>query len=97
MFVGIAVLDLHLPHARDLKSKRRVVKGLVDRLHSRYRLSVAETSNQDLHQRAELGVAVVARDASEVDRILDDVLATVENEPEAMVLEWSPRTVKGRE
>ena len=58
MFVGIAVLDLHLPHARDLKSKRRVVKGLVDRLHARYRLSIAETSNQDLHQRAELGVAV---------------------------------------
>ena len=97
MFVGIAVLDLHLPHARDLKAKRRVVRGLVDRLHARYRLSIAETANQDLHQRAEIGIAVVARDAAEVDRILEQVLGTVEDEPEAMVLEWSPRTVRGRE
>ena len=97
MFAGIAVLDLHLPHARDLKSKRRVIRGLVDRLHARYRLSVAETDAHDLHQRSELGVAVVARDAGEVERMLDEVLRTVEEEPEVMVLEWSPRILAGRE
>ena len=63
MFVGYGVFALHLPHVRDLKSKRRIVRGLVDRIHARHRVSVAETSAHDLHQRAEVGVAVVAADA----------------------------------
>jgi uncharacterized protein YlxP (DUF503 family) len=96
MYVGFGVLDLHLPHARDLKSKRRVVKGLVDRLHARFRVSVAETGAQDLLQRAEVGVAVVARDPAEIERMLDEILRVVEDEPEAMVLEWSPDVLEGK-
>ena len=42
MIVGLGVLELHLPYARDLKSKRRVVKSLVDRLHARFRISAAD-------------------------------------------------------
>ncbi len=97
MYVGFGVLDLHIPHARDLKSKRRVVRSLVDRLHSRLRVSVAETGAQDLHQRAELGVALVARDGAEAQRLLDEVLAAVDEEGEAMLLDWNPSIVEGRE
>jgi uncharacterized protein len=60
MTVGILTFELHLPASHGLKEKRKVVKGLVDRLHARYRVSVAETDYHDLHQRAEIGVSVVA-------------------------------------
>jgi uncharacterized protein YlxP (DUF503 family) len=96
MYVGFGVLDLHLPHARDLKAKRRVVKGLVDRLHARFRVSVAETGALDLVQRAEVGVAVVARDAGELDRMLDQILRITEEEPEATVLDWSHEVLEGK-
>jgi uncharacterized protein YlxP (DUF503 family) len=88
MFVGYGALELHLPHARDLKAKRRVVRGLIDRLHARHRVSVAETAHHDLHQRAEIGVAVVAASPADVERILDEVARIAEQEPEALVLAW---------
>lgn len=88
MFVGYGALELHLPHARDLKAKRRVVRGLIDRLHARHRVSVAETAHHDLHQRAEIGVAVVAASPAEIERILDEVARIAEQEPEALVLAW---------
>lgn len=88
MFVGYGALELHLPQARDLKSKRRVVRGLIDRLHARYRVSVAETAHHDLHQRAEIGVAVVAASPAEVERILDEIGQMAEQEPDALVLAW---------
>jgi len=97
MFVGIAVLDLHLPQARDLKSKRRVVKGLVDRIHSRCRVSVAETGNQDLHQRARLGIAVVGRRESEVENRLEEIRGLADETPGALVLEWSPTIIAENE
>jgi uncharacterized protein YlxP (DUF503 family) len=94
MIVGVGVLELHLPHARDLKSKRRVVRGLVDRIHARYRISAAETACHELHQRAEIGVALVARDGAEAERMLDEVLRLAENESEAMVTAWSPQVLE---
>jgi uncharacterized protein len=97
MFLGYGELELHLPHARDLKAKRRVVRGLVDRLHARFRISVAETAHHDLLQRSGIGVAVVAADAGEVERILDEVERIADNLPDATLLAWEPAVVSGEE
>lgn len=97
MIVGLGVLELHLPHVRDLKAKRRVVKSLVDRLHARFRISAAETAWHDLTQRAEIGVAVVARDGGEAQRMLDEVLRLVDGEGEAVVIAWNPQLLEEEE
>ncbi len=94
MIVGLGVLELHLPYAHDLKAKRRVVRSLVERLHARFRISAAETAWHDLHQRAEIGVALVARDAAEAERMLDEVLRLAELETEAEVADWSPQILE---
>ncbi|MCB1036409.1 MAG: DUF503 family protein, partial [Acidobacteria bacterium] len=59
MVVGVSVCELHLPGVRSLKGKRKIIKGLIERLHHRYRISIAETAFHDLHQRAEIGIAAV--------------------------------------
>ncbi len=97
MIVGLGVLELHLPQARDLKSKRRVLRSLIDRLHARYRVSAAETAWHELSQRAEVGVAIVARDVAEAERMLDEVLRLAEAEDEATILAWSPQVIEERE
>jgi len=93
MFVGYGTLELHLPHARDLKSKRRVVRGLVDRLHARLRISVAETAHQELHQRAGVGVAVVSAELAELEGLLAEIGRLADDLPEAVLLDWRPRIV----
>jgi uncharacterized protein YlxP (DUF503 family) len=94
MFVGLGILDLELPHVHDLKAKRRVVRSLVDRLHSRYRISAAETGMQDRLQRAEVGVAAVAASAAQAQQILDEVLRLADEESEAVVLGWEPQILE---
>jgi len=93
MYVGYGTLELHLPHARDLKSKRRVVRGLVDRLHARLRVSIAETAHHDLHQRAAVGVAVVSADLAELERLLDEIGRLADEQSEAVLLDWQPQIV----
>jgi uncharacterized protein YlxP (DUF503 family) len=94
MVVGIAVCELHLPGVRSLKAKRKIVKSLVERIHRRHRVSVAETEYHDLHQRAEIGVAVVGKGAYEVEGLLDDLERVFQGEVEAMVTRWSPRILE---
>jgi len=96
MIVGISVFELHLPASRSLKDKRRVVKSLIDRLHQRYRVSVAETGFHDLHQRAEIAVAAVtAGGESEMEKMLEELRNLVESDPEVYLTRWEPQMLEG--
>jgi len=94
MYVGLGILDLELPHVRDLKAKRRVVRSLIDRLQTRHRISAAETGMQDRLQRAEIGVALVTRSAATAQQLLDEVLRLADEESEAVVLGWQPQILE---
>src|SRR2546425_643912 len=59
MVVGTLRMELHLPASHSLKAKRSVVNHVKERLRTRFNASVAEVDNQDLWQRATLGVAKI--------------------------------------
>jgi len=98
MIIGISVFELHLHASRSLKDKRRVVKSLIERLHHRFRVSIAETDFHDLHQRAEIAIAVVvAGGESEMDRLMEEVRNIVESDPEVYLTRWDPQILEGLE
>src|SRR3974377_1317097 len=82
MFVGVLRLTLHIPHARSLKDKRRVVLKFRDRVRSRFDVSIAEVAAQDLHQRAVFGVSVVSSDSAVCDSVLEQVARAAETQGE---------------
>ena len=96
MPVAVSVFELHIPHARSLKEKRRVVKSLIDRIHRRYRVSIAETANHDLHQRSEISVAVVHSSIRHLEQIMQRIRQTIDDVPETVVTIWDPFFVEDR-
>ena len=74
MTVGVLHLDLHLPGGQSLKEKRSVLKRLTDQLRNRFNISVAEVDDQDLWQRAGVGIAAVGSDRQYVDGQLATVV-----------------------
>ncbi len=96
MIIGISVFELHLHSSRSLKDKRRVVKSLIERVHQRYRVSIAETDFHDLHQRAEIAMAVVVSGGeSEMEKLMDEVRNVVESDPEVYLTRWDPQLLEG--
>ena len=95
MIVGVSSFELHLPSSRSLKDKRRVVKSLVDRIHQRFRVSVAETDYHDLHQRAEITLAAVTNGEGEMESLMDEIHGLVENQNEAFLTRWEPQILEG--
>lgn len=93
MWVGLVTCELEVPGARSLKEKRRVVKSFVDRLHRRHRVSVAETGLHEAHQRAEIGIAVVAGSEGDVARLLDSLRRVTDDVTDPMVGRWEERIV----
>ncbi len=86
MFTGTVVFDLLLPaDSRSLKAKRSYVRPIVAAL-KRFEVSAAEVGMLDLTGRSEIGVAVVAAQASQVSAVLDSCEQMVAQRPEVEVL-----------
>jgi len=69
--VAMLEVDLHIPAARSLKSKRAVLKPLLEGLRRRFSVAVAEVDHQDRWQRAGVAVAVVSSTPSHATEVLD--------------------------
>lgn len=80
MIVGVLDVDLTICDAQSLKDKRRVVKGLKDRVRHRFNVSVSEVEFADKMRRCRLGIAMVAEGArsvhSQFDKIVELIRAT---------------------
>ena len=86
MVVGMMRWDLAIPGVDSLKEKRMVVRSLKDRIHHRFKVSVAETAQQDQWTRAQIAVAIVATDGAHAEEVLDKVDHLVAQEGRALVL-----------
>lgn len=87
MTVGVCRIELFIPDSGSLKDKRQIVKGLKDRIRSRFNVSVAEVDHLDLWQRASVGVAIVANDAQFIEMTLSQVLNLVRLDHRVEVLD----------
>jgi uncharacterized protein YlxP (DUF503 family) len=85
MVVGVLRLVFHIPSARSLKDKRSVVRRFRDRVRARFDVSVAEVGDQDLHQRATFGVAVVSSDGAVCDALLERVAHEASTQRDAIL------------
>ncbi|CAL9308703.1 MULTISPECIES: DUF503 domain-containing protein [unclassified Streptomyces] len=86
MYVGTLSFDLLLGDVRSLKEKRSVVRPIVAELQRKFAVSVAETGNQNLHRRAEIGVAMVSGDVGHLTGVLDRCERLVAARPEVELL-----------
>ena len=72
-------VSLHIPETRSLKGKRQVVKRLIQRVNGRFKnLAVSEVADQDLWQKAVIGISAVGPDSRVVNSLLDRVLDYME-------------------
>lgn len=72
-------IELFMAESSSLKSKRRILKSLLDKMKSRFNVSVAEIDNQDRWQHSTVGITCVSNDAAHVHRMMSSVVKFVEN------------------
>lgn len=77
MIVGLLTLDLHIPEANSLKSKRMVIKSLIDKIKNRFNVSVAEVDAQNLWQRSVIGIAYVSNETVMINKVFEKIRTQV--------------------
>ena len=67
LVIALLTIEVLIPWARSLKDKRSAVRGLKDRLRSRFNASVAEVAGQDKWQRAVIAVCILNSDRRQLE------------------------------
>jgi len=86
MWIGWLEFDILLGDVRSLKQKRSAIRPLIAELARRFSVSAAETGSQDLHRRAEIGIALVSADRAHVVAVLDAAERLVAARPDLELL-----------
>ncbi len=79
MIVGLLTLDLHIPEANSLKSKRRVIKSLIEKIKNKFNVSISEVDAQNLWQRSVIGIAYVSNETVMINRVFEKIRTHVNN------------------
>ena len=88
-------MELHLAlyDNESLKAKRSVVKRTIHRCRSTFNVSAAEVEDQDMTDRATIGVVTVGNDSRRIQSLLDKIENFVVGMAMADVLE-APKSVE---
>jgi len=74
MNVGVCKVSLRLPENATLKGKRQILKSIITRIANKFNVAIAEVDDNDLWQRAELGICFVSNDKRHANEVLSRVV-----------------------
>ncbi len=86
MHVLVLGVEIHIPAAQSLKSKRSVVLSLVRQLDQLHGVAAAEVDHLEVWQRSTIGVSIVGGEVSHVQSVADSVDRLVWSQPEVEVI-----------
>jgi uncharacterized protein len=86
MIIAAALITLVIPENDSLKGKRRVIKSLMERVRHKFDAAVAEVGDNDLWQKAKIGVALVGNDSQLLETRLQQIMKFMENQHLAEII-----------
>jgi uncharacterized protein YlxP (DUF503 family) len=87
MIIVAARITLMIPENASLKGKRRVVKSLVEKVRHKFDAAIAEVGDNDLWQKAKIGVALVGNDRQLLEARLQQIMKFMENQHLAEIVD----------
>ena len=87
MIIVAAMITLIIPENASLKGKRRVIKSLMERVRHKFEAAVAEVGDNDLWQKAKIGVALVGNDSQLLNTRLQQIMTFIEDQYLAEIID----------
>ncbi len=72
-------MDLHIPESHSLKSKRLIIRSLIDRIKNKFNVSIAEVNANNLWQRSVIGIAYIANETVMINKVFEKIKNVVLN------------------
>jgi uncharacterized protein YlxP (DUF503 family) len=78
MQIGCLRIEFYLHGVFSLKEKRNIASSIKQKLRNKFNISIAEIEAQDNMNRLVLGVVTVSNNAKMIQRVMDNLINTIE-------------------
>ena len=79
MIIGVLTIELEIPEAGSLKEKRMVLNRVRDQVRKKFNVAIAEVEENEVWNRAVLGVVTVSNRQQFCNQVLSQVVNLVES------------------
>lgn len=74
MIIGICTCEIYIFNANSLKSKRSVVKSIIEKSKNRFNVSIAEVGENDKWQKSIIAFSTISNDQRLVEETIEKVI-----------------------
>lgn len=74
MIIGICTCEIYIFNANSLKSKRSVVKSIVEKSKNRFNISIAEVGENDKWQKSIIAFSTISNSQKIVEETIEKVI-----------------------
>lgn len=86
MIIGICTCEIYIFNANSLKSKRSVVKSIIEKSKNRFNISIAEVGENDKWQKSIIAFSTISNDQRLVDETIEKVISFFDSYSEIEVI-----------
>lgn len=74
MIIGICTCEIYIFNANSLKSKRSVVKSIIEKSKNRFNISIAEVGENNKWQKSIIAFSTISNDQRLVEETIEKVI-----------------------
>ena len=74
MIIGICTCEIFIFNANSLKSKRSIVKSIIEKSKNRFNISIAEVGENDKWQKSIIAFSTISNDQKIVEETIEKVI-----------------------
>ncbi len=86
MLITACEIEIIIYGANSLKDKRSVVKSIIEKVRNRYKISVIESGDQNLLNKAKIGFSFCSLYERDSVKKIDSVISTIESNDYAQII-----------
>ena len=87
MIIGTCLLKLTIYESNSLKDKRQVIKSLMERIQSRFNVSIAEVDLNDKWGVSVIGFACVSNNKKHIDQVISNVVNFIDGDNRVEIID----------
>ncbi len=86
MINKVLKIQLIIYNSHSLKDKRSVLKSIMERLKKRFNISIAEVADNEIWNKATIGVSSISNSDLGCQQVLEQVIKFIDNDDRAEII-----------
>ena len=88
MLIGVCRVIISIPESFSLKEKRKVKRSIVDKVRSKFNVSIAEVDSQEIWNELVLGISIVSTESKHIYEVMSEIIKLIEEQKDTELIDY---------